>query len=388
MFKTATILRPVSIPGSLYGQSMPCDLFNARGTLLLKAGTVLSQRTGAYMPSQRVFCQAHQAGKISKDNPAVRLNALAEDLSTISQAAEQNDYVSEQRLRQLATALYAVWEMDADFCIGYCRLQQFSRPSIRHCLLAALLTLELCAANGMEKALRQDIAGAALTMNLNSMTLHDQWYASPAALDRQQKNAIELHPVNMAMWLRRIGMRSQVWLDTITQHHEDIDGRGYPWGLKGTQISIGGRVVRIADMLAARMIGCRHRALQHWNIKYTRSVTQWMQHIFGNDLGRLDKTLVRMLLQRLGYYMPGSLVRLASRQTAVIARRDGTESIPVPRQAVVLTDNRMNPLPFLQARELNPQDMRLMTFADDEAAKLKVADWQTVWGYGYQDTIH
>ena len=36
-------------------------------------------------------------------------------------------------------------------------------------------------------------------------------------------------------------------LRVVTQHHERVDGRGYPMGLKGDDIYIGARVLSVAD---------------------------------------------------------------------------------------------------------------------------------------------
>ena len=37
------------------------------------------------------------------------------------------------------------------------------------------------------------------------------------------------------------------WANTIAEHHEKFDGTGYPFGLKGDEISLGGRIVAVAD---------------------------------------------------------------------------------------------------------------------------------------------
>ena len=37
------------------------------------------------------------------------------------------------------------------------------------------------------------------------------------------------------------------WADAISQHHERYDGKGYPYGLAGNNISVGGRIVAVAD---------------------------------------------------------------------------------------------------------------------------------------------
>lgn len=40
--------------------------------------------------------------------------------------------------------------------------------------------------------------------------------------------------------------------DIIAQHHERMDGTGYPRGLKGEEISIEGRVPAVADVVESR----------------------------------------------------------------------------------------------------------------------------------------
>src|SRR5205823_2441905 len=39
--------------------------------------------------------------------------------------------------------------------------------------------------------------------------------------------------------------------DMAAQHHERIDGSGGPWGLKGDDITLGGRIIAVADVFDA-----------------------------------------------------------------------------------------------------------------------------------------
>ncbi len=46
---------------------------------------------------------------------------------------------------------------------------------------------------------------------------------------------------------RSVGGWLGEWANTIAEHHEKYDGSGYPYGLKGDEISLGGRIVAVAD---------------------------------------------------------------------------------------------------------------------------------------------
>ncbi len=39
--------------------------------------------------------------------------------------------------------------------------------------------------------------------------------------------------------------------DLVRHHHERLDGKGYPDGLRGTEISLGARIVAVADSFDA-----------------------------------------------------------------------------------------------------------------------------------------
>ena len=47
---------------------------------------------------------------------------------------------------------------------------------------------------------------------------------------------------------------------TVLEHHERLDGSGYPRGLKGDEISMGGRIMAVADVVDAMSTHRPYRA--------------------------------------------------------------------------------------------------------------------------------
>ena len=66
---------------------------------------------------------------------------------------------------------------------------------------------------------------------------------------------IKLHPYFTGQILAEL--QSSEWFKDIVSwaenHHEKIDGNGYPRGLKGEEIDKGGRIIALADVITALM---------------------------------------------------------------------------------------------------------------------------------------
>ena len=94
------LFRPVILPLDLIGHPAPCDIFSARGTLVVKTGAVISQRAHDLMQPQHVFCQAEQAHYISTLDPINHGNRAVQERPLIVGRIRPN------RNTKLAVLLY------------------------------------------------------------------------------------------------------------------------------------------------------------------------------------------------------------------------------------------------------------------------------------------
>ena len=96
-----------------------------------------------------------------------------------------------------------------------------------------------------------DIIGrASLLHDLGKIGTPDYILTKPGKLSPQEWEKIKLHPHKGAKILEPLEfLNAEAKL--VLQHHERFDGKGYPKGIKGKSISLGARIIAIADSFDA-----------------------------------------------------------------------------------------------------------------------------------------
>ena len=85
----------------------------------------------------------------------------------------------------------------------------------------------------------------------------------PGQLDSDAWAQVALHPARTVELVKPIEFQEQV-TEIIMAHHERMDGRGYPRGLKGEQIPIGARIISVVDAYESMTSGRPYRqAMSH-----------------------------------------------------------------------------------------------------------------------------
>ncbi len=379
---SASLLRPIVLPPTLAGQPAPCDLFDERGTLLLRQGNPLGESLLSTRATRRLYCQAAQAARLARQTPTRSLREVGETLVLLETLIGDGHPVTAAILEDLAEQCHAAWRFDPDACIGYARLSRQHSPAVAHLILAALFTAEIAQAHGLPAGTVRKLIGAALTMNLGALALHERMHALLDAPSANARSALHAHPTLAATLLGELGGVPEEWIRAVAEHHENLDGSGYPRGLVRTEISLGARILRVADVLAARLRGRRGRSAHYWNIGKTATQEQLIRHIFGDDLEHLDRHLIRLLVSRLGSFPPGSMVRLSNGELAIINRRTASSAAGAPREALSLLDARGRPHRQPRLRPLGAHDCRIQGYAHDEQLHhLADFEWPTLWGY-------
>jgi putative nucleotidyltransferase with HDIG domain len=112
--------------------------------------------------------------------------------------------------------------------------------------LAERIALEM----GLSKEQAHGIHLAGLVHDIGKIQVPSEVLNKPGALTDIEFNLIKVHPQTGYDILKGIKFPWPI-ATAVLQHHERLDGKGYPQGLKGEQIIIEARIIAVADVVEA-----------------------------------------------------------------------------------------------------------------------------------------
>lgn len=223
-----------------------------------------------------------------------------------------------EHINVLADNLYSLFKQAPDACLGAIHLE-FEQPySCCHPVYSALLCLLIAEGLAIPEQRCAALIRAALTANLGMYEYHDRLVNMNAKLSEEELAVLKTHPELSQGMLIANGVANSLWLEIVLQHHERGDGSGYPKGLKRSEIHPEAAILATVDTYLSFVMPRAYRKPVAPKVA--------MQKIYKTAVAA-DDTLSLGLIKQLGIYPPGSLVRLANQEIAVVVDRNGGHTL-------------------------------------------------------------
>lgn len=121
------------------------------------------------------------------------------------------------------------------------------------------------------EAFVEDMEVASTCHDLGMIRIPDEISLKPTKLSEDEMEIVKLHTTRMADKVKNILEKydddasfDTILMDVICYHHENYDGTGYPKNLKGEEIPLAARIMRIIDVYEALVNDrCYHKAISH-----------------------------------------------------------------------------------------------------------------------------
>lgn len=309
-------MRKIDIQDAKPGMILAKEIISYAGIILLTPGIILTQDYLTKLLDLQISSVFIEdplyEGIAAKEyiSPELQQHALVVLNKTMKDLHNKGTFTI-RSIAKLATDLVEEVIAGPQVAMSLAGIFSHDTSTFTHSLNCAIYSILLGRFSDLSIAKLKELASGALLHDVGKNEISSQLLNKPGKLNAAEFELIKNH----AQWgfekLRtQRGELSSLIAHMAWQHHERIDGLGYPRGLQGESILYQARIVAIADVYEALTADRPYRPALN-----SRQAFEIMQAELGNHL---DAQLGQCFLTKIAFYSPGTTVILSTRQTALI----------------------------------------------------------------------
>jgi HD-GYP domain-containing protein (c-di-GMP phosphodiesterase class II) len=243
--------------------------------------------------------------------------------------------------------------------VSLARLKTSDDYTYMHSVAVCALMVSLAKQLGMNEIDTREAGLAGLVHDLGKALMPLEVLNKPGSLTDAEFVIIKGHPeAGHRMLVEGKGV-GPIALDVCLHHHEKINGRGYPHGLKGDEITVFSKMGAVCDVYDAITSNRPYKA--GWDpADSIQKMAQWAKD------GHFEEAIFQAFVKSIGIYPTGSLVKLQSGRLAVVVEQ-GTRSLLSPMVRVFFSTKANEPI--------TPELIDLGQSQDRIASRESPGDW-------------
>ncbi|HEY0843278.1 HD-GYP domain-containing protein [Methylotenera sp.] len=222
-------------------------------------------------------------------------------------------------------------ERNSDALLWLARLKQTDDYSYNHALNVSIMLMALANFMALPKKQIKDLGLAGLLQDIGKVKIPKDLLQKKEKISAEEYEIFKKH-VDYALALLEVTSNiSSTTMIAVSQHHERIDGSGYPFQLKGKQISLPGQMAGLIDTYCALTS----------NKAYAKGVYNQsaLEKIHALRDNKFDGHLIDQLVQFLGMYPVSSLVELNSGEVGVVIQQNSVRRL-LPKVMILLNPDK------------------------------------------------
>lgn len=329
------------------GDVLARDVFSSVGVVLMSEGTILKKEYGRRLADLHIL---DVYVKDDEDVTQVPMESTEEELKrqcgdTVRETIKRYTYSANDELKEIihvADNIMTDIMSKPEIMYDVSRVREKSNALYLHSMNVAAISTLIGLRSQLPQARVKEMAVGAL--------LHDIGFtAIPASLkdvdlescDEKTKKEIMRHVIYGYTEVEKRSWLSKTAKDIVLQHHERVDGTGYPFHMNGDHLSTEVKIVAVCDQFDSMIYG---------NMMPRLKVNDAMDYVMSQAGVLFDFTIVQLFMESVAAYPVGSIVKTNEGDTAVVIRQN--YKFPTRPQIRLISNARGEKYKSVQERDL------------------------------------
>lgn len=259
-----------------------------------------------------------------------RYNSSIKDFTNIMKGIIRGNSQSVLEAESFVSRLTEHFLKDTESTLHLMNVMNQTEPIYSHSLNVAVLSMMVGGEIGLDENDMKLLGMGALFHDIGKSRIEKKLLKKRGELSKPEQELLERHPdfgVDILDGIDEFPTDAQ---EIVRQHHERIDGSGYPRGLSKDEIHTLGRIVAIADAYDTL---CN-------NSDPSESLTPYLalSYMFGQQKKLFDTEFLASFIRCLGVYPPGTIVQLTNGTIGMVMSVNPNNQL---RPSVVLYDSEV-----------------------------------------------
>ncbi len=252
-------------------------------------------------------------------------------------------------LKELSVSIHSIIDeilAKPDIQVSLNDISAADEYTFTHSVSATVYSLLIANKLGYSKQMMERLAAGCLLHDMGKTVLDKRILNKKGELTTDEFEHVKLHTTWGYEMLKKCTSLSELSRIIALQHHERMDGTGYPTGCPAGELHEFSRIVAIADVYDALVSDRVYR--RRW------SSNNAVNYLVENAETKFDLKLVSILIKQIAIYPNGSMVRLSTNAIGIV--KEQNKNFPL-RPVVRVIKNEIG-------EEITPYDIDLMKVLD------------------------
>lgn len=298
---------------SFIGKQLVANLFNDKGVFVLPALTLLNAEHIRLISQHKIILESHDV--VHLDSAEFFQLAIDDCTAAIENIFDQIRHNKNKRIPMLEVRnevipfIQQVSEKN-DFYGVLAALQSKDDYTYRHNVAVGILSTLLGKWLKLKPEDLSTLTIAATLHDIGKMRIPDELLTRPGPLTDEEYQLMKKHTTYGYEMIRDTIGTNHLQALVALQHHERMDGSGYPFGVLGNRITDFSKIVAVADVFHAMTSDRFYRKAS----PLYEVLLQMEESVFG----KLDPYICRVFINKLMQSMIGNEVELTDGRTGKI----------------------------------------------------------------------